>query len=84
MHSLRLNGINLHYAPGKNLEHIDVALIETARHGIELPTYLLTDWHLRGPFGLETKAQEALGHAQRPPDVNFSAIAPRQASQRPS
>jgi phosphatidylserine/phosphatidylglycerophosphate/cardiolipin synthase-like enzyme len=34
----------VHYAPAKNLEHIDVALIDTAQHEIDFATYVLTDW----------------------------------------
>jgi phosphatidylserine/phosphatidylglycerophosphate/cardiolipin synthase-like enzyme len=33
-----------HYAPAENLEHIDVALIDTARREIDLAAYVLTDW----------------------------------------
>jgi phosphatidylserine/phosphatidylglycerophosphate/cardiolipin synthase-like enzyme len=34
----------IHYAPAENLEHIDVALIDTAEHEIDLAAYVLTDW----------------------------------------
>jgi phosphatidylserine/phosphatidylglycerophosphate/cardiolipin synthase-like enzyme len=34
----------LHYAPAENLEHIDVALIDTARQEIDIAAYVLTDW----------------------------------------
>jgi PLD-like domain len=34
----------IHYAPAENLEHIDVALIDTARREIDLAAYVLTDW----------------------------------------
>jgi phosphatidylserine/phosphatidylglycerophosphate/cardiolipin synthase-like enzyme len=34
----------IHYAPGENLEHADVALIESARHEIDMAAYVLTDW----------------------------------------
>ena len=31
-------------APGENLEHVDVALIDRARHEIDKAAYVLTDW----------------------------------------
>jgi phosphatidylserine/phosphatidylglycerophosphate/cardiolipin synthase-like enzyme len=34
----------IHYAPAENLEHIDVALIDTAKHEIDMAAYVLTDW----------------------------------------
>jgi hypothetical protein len=34
----------IHYAPIENLEHIDVALIDTAKREIDLAAYVLTDW----------------------------------------
>ena len=34
----------IHCAPGENLEHIDVALIDRAEHEIDMATYVLTDW----------------------------------------
>jgi phosphatidylserine/phosphatidylglycerophosphate/cardiolipin synthase-like enzyme len=34
----------IHYAPVENLEHIDVALIDGARHEIDMAAYVLTDW----------------------------------------
>jgi phosphatidylserine/phosphatidylglycerophosphate/cardiolipin synthase-like enzyme len=34
----------IYYAPAENLEHVDVALIDGARHDIELAAYVLTDW----------------------------------------
>jgi phosphatidylserine/phosphatidylglycerophosphate/cardiolipin synthase-like enzyme len=34
----------IHYAPGENLEHVDVALIDRAEHEIDMATYVLTDW----------------------------------------
>lgn len=34
----------IHYAPAENLEHIDVALINTAQHEIDIAAYVLTDW----------------------------------------
>lgn len=34
----------IHYAPTENLEHIDVALIDTAKHEIDFAAYVLTDW----------------------------------------
>ena len=37
-------GPTVHYAPAENLEHIDVELIDTARHEIEFAAYVLTDW----------------------------------------
>jgi phosphatidylserine/phosphatidylglycerophosphate/cardiolipin synthase-like enzyme len=33
----------IHYAPAENLEHIDVALIDTAKREIDLAAYVLTD-----------------------------------------
>jgi phosphatidylserine/phosphatidylglycerophosphate/cardiolipin synthase-like enzyme len=32
------------YAPGENLERIDVALIDRAEHEIDMAAYVLTDW----------------------------------------
>jgi len=34
----------IHYAPTENLEHIDVALIDTAKREIDMAAYVLTDW----------------------------------------
>ena len=34
----------IHYAPTENLEHIDVALIDRAKHEIDMAAYVLTDW----------------------------------------
>jgi phosphatidylserine/phosphatidylglycerophosphate/cardiolipin synthase-like enzyme len=34
----------VHYAPAENLEHIDVSLIDTAKHEIDFAAYVLTDW----------------------------------------
>jgi phosphatidylserine/phosphatidylglycerophosphate/cardiolipin synthase-like enzyme len=34
----------IHYAPGENLEHIDVDLIDRAQHEIDMAAYVLTDW----------------------------------------
>src|ERR1700716_3169524 len=31
-------------APGENLEHVDVALIDRAQHEIDMAAYVLTDW----------------------------------------
>ena len=34
----------IHYAPAENLEHVDVELIDTAKHEIDFAAYVLTDW----------------------------------------
>jgi phosphatidylserine/phosphatidylglycerophosphate/cardiolipin synthase-like enzyme len=34
----------IHYAPAENLAHIDVSLIDTAKHEIDFAAYVLTDW----------------------------------------
>jgi PLD-like domain len=34
----------VHYSPAENLEHIDVSLIDGARHEIDFAAYVLTDW----------------------------------------
>jgi phosphatidylserine/phosphatidylglycerophosphate/cardiolipin synthase-like enzyme len=34
----------LHYAPAENLERIDAALIDMAKHEIDMAAYVLTDW----------------------------------------
>jgi phosphatidylserine/phosphatidylglycerophosphate/cardiolipin synthase-like enzyme len=34
----------IHYAPAENLEHMDVELIDSARHEIDMAAYVLTDW----------------------------------------
>jgi phosphatidylserine/phosphatidylglycerophosphate/cardiolipin synthase-like enzyme len=34
----------IHYAPTENLEHIDVELIDSARHEIDFAACVLTDW----------------------------------------
>jgi phosphatidylserine/phosphatidylglycerophosphate/cardiolipin synthase-like enzyme len=34
----------IHYAPGENLEHVDLALIDGARYEIDMAAYVLTDW----------------------------------------
>jgi hypothetical protein len=44
----------IHYAPGENLEHIDVALIDSAEREIDMAAYVLTDW-----------ARHASAHARR-------------------
>ena len=36
----------IHYAPGENLEHIDVDLIDRAQHEIDMAAFVLTDWPL--------------------------------------
>ena len=33
---------SIHYAPAENLEHVDVALIDAAKHEIDLAAYILT------------------------------------------
>src|SRR5262245_42026334 len=37
-------GPTVHYAPAENLEHIDVELIDSAKHEIDFAAYVLTDW----------------------------------------
>src|SRR5215813_9926700 len=34
----------VHYAPAENLEHIDVELIDSAKHEIDFAACVLTDW----------------------------------------
>jgi hypothetical protein len=34
----------IHYAPAENVEHIDVALIDSAQREINLAARVLTDW----------------------------------------
>ena len=34
----------IHYAPAEDLEHVDVALIDSAQHEIDFAAYVLTDW----------------------------------------
>jgi phosphatidylserine/phosphatidylglycerophosphate/cardiolipin synthase-like enzyme len=34
----------IHYAPAENREHVDVALIDNAKHEIDFAAYVLTDW----------------------------------------
>ena len=34
----------IHYAPVENLEHIDLALIKSARKSVHVAMYTLTDW----------------------------------------
>ena len=34
----------IYYAPGENLEHVDVELINSNEREIAWPLYLLTDW----------------------------------------
>jgi phosphatidylserine/phosphatidylglycerophosphate/cardiolipin synthase-like enzyme len=34
----------IHYAPAESLEHVDVALIDSAQHEIDFAAYVLTDW----------------------------------------
>lgn len=41
---LRRSRAGHHYAPIENLEHVDVALIDRARHEIDMAAYVLTDW----------------------------------------
>ena len=33
----------IHYAPAENLEHVDVELIDSAKHEIDFAAYVLTD-----------------------------------------
>ena len=37
-------GVEVHYSPGENLEHIDVGLIASARFSIDAAIYVLSDW----------------------------------------
>lgn len=37
-------GPALHYSPAENLEHVDAALIDSARHSIDMAAYVMTDW----------------------------------------
>src|ERR1700747_396010 len=37
-------GPMVHYAPAENLEHIDIELIDSAKHEIDFAAYVLTDW----------------------------------------
>jgi hypothetical protein len=34
----------VHYAPAGNLEHVEVGLIDSAKHEIDFAAYVLTDW----------------------------------------
>jgi phosphatidylserine/phosphatidylglycerophosphate/cardiolipin synthase-like enzyme len=34
----------IHYAPAETLEHVDVALIDSAKSEIDIAAYVLTDW----------------------------------------
>jgi phosphatidylserine/phosphatidylglycerophosphate/cardiolipin synthase-like enzyme len=34
----------IHYAPAETLEHVDVALVDSAQREIDLAAYVLTDW----------------------------------------
>src|SRR5262245_33972823 len=34
----------IHYAPVENLEHIDLALIRSAKKSVDIAMYTLTDW----------------------------------------
>jgi phosphatidylserine/phosphatidylglycerophosphate/cardiolipin synthase-like enzyme len=34
----------IHYTPAENLEHVDVALIDSAKREIDLAAYVQTDW----------------------------------------
>jgi len=34
----------VHYAPGENLEHVDVPLIDRAERETDMAAYVLTDW----------------------------------------
>jgi phosphatidylserine/phosphatidylglycerophosphate/cardiolipin synthase-like enzyme len=34
----------IHYAPAENLEHIDVELLDSAKHEIDFAAHVLTDW----------------------------------------
>jgi phosphatidylserine/phosphatidylglycerophosphate/cardiolipin synthase-like enzyme len=43
-HADRVPGPSVHYAPAENLEHIDVELIDSAKHEIDFAAYVLTDW----------------------------------------
>jgi hypothetical protein len=36
--------VEIHYAPVENLEHVDVALLQSARSKIDLTAFSLTDW----------------------------------------
>ena len=36
--------VEVHYAPVENLEHVDVALLQSARSKIDLTAFSLTDW----------------------------------------
>jgi phosphatidylserine/phosphatidylglycerophosphate/cardiolipin synthase-like enzyme len=34
----------IHYAPVENLEHVDLALIRSAKKSVDIAMYTLTDW----------------------------------------
>jgi phosphatidylserine/phosphatidylglycerophosphate/cardiolipin synthase-like enzyme len=36
--------LEIHYAPVENLEHVDLALIKSARKSVDVAMYTLTDW----------------------------------------
>jgi phosphatidylserine/phosphatidylglycerophosphate/cardiolipin synthase-like enzyme len=40
----------IHYAPGENLEHVDVALIDRAEREIDMAAHVLTDWLVMQAF----------------------------------
>jgi phosphatidylserine/phosphatidylglycerophosphate/cardiolipin synthase-like enzyme len=54
----------IHYAPTENLEHVDVALIDSAEHEIDMAAYVLTDWPVMQAL---TRADKwpAAGHSSR-------------------
>jgi len=53
----------IHYTPAENLEHIDVGLIDGARHEIDVAAYVLTDWPVMQAL---TRAADSRRHGACP------------------
>ena len=58
----------VHYTPAENLEHVNVALLDTARQEIDLAAYVLTDW----PIFKALTGRNAISHYDC---LDFKALA---------
>jgi hypothetical protein len=76
--SRQIDGAVIHYAPTENLEHIDVALIDVARHEIDMAAYVLTDWPILQALNPRRRSWRPYPHlqlAEREPANAFRDLA---------
>jgi phosphatidylserine/phosphatidylglycerophosphate/cardiolipin synthase-like enzyme len=72
----------IHYAPIENLEHVDVALIDSAEREIDMAAYVLTDWPIMQALTRAADRSVAIRHyldgtqlAEREPAKVFRDLA---------